>query len=437
MGVKDETMAYLEVLKYLYHKRPMGKVKPGLERISMLLSKLGNPHLKYKSIHVGGTNGKGSVTNMISHILISQGYRVGSYYSPHLSTFRERIRLNEEYISEEDVVKIYEKMEPILNELDKEEIFSPSFFEVVTAMAFLYFAEKNVDIAVLEVGLGGRLDATNVVFPLCSTIVTVDRDHEKTLGYTIEQIAWEKSGIIKERVPLVTGERKREALKVMEDVARKKNSRVYVIDKDFSVKVKSLKLHENRFDYCGENTFEDLVLTMNGPHQIENAGVALKTLEATGLPLSEKAIREGLKNAKNLGRFEILEKDGKTYILDGAHNPHGAESLVRSLKLYFNDKPLNLVIGILDDKNREDILRKYTGIFERVIVTRVPSPRMKDMNGLVDTAKKFFKNVEVIEDPLEAIESSEGDTVVTGSLFLVGYVREFLTTGKINEEWKL
>ncbi|AAD35259.1 folylpolyglutamate synthase [Thermotoga maritima MSB8] len=430
-------MAYLEVLRYLYHKRPMGKVKPGLERISMLLSKLGNPHLEYKTIHIGGTNGKGSVANMVSNILVSQGYRVGSYYSPHLSTFRERIRLNEEYISEEDVVKIYETMEPILNELDKEEIFSPSFFEVVTAMAFLYFAEKNVDIAVLEVGLGGRLDATNVVFPLCSTIVTVDRDHEKTLGYTIEQIAWEKSGIIKERVPLVTGERKREALKVMEDVARKKSSRMYVIDKDFSVKVKSLKLHENRFDYCGENTFEDLVLTMNGPHQIENAGVALKTLEATGLPLSEKAIREGLKNAKNLGRFEILEKNGKMYILDGAHNPHGAESLVRSLKLYFNGEPLSLVIGILDDKNREDILRKYTGIFERVIVTRVPSPRMKDMNSLVDMAKKFFKNVEVIEDPLEAIESTERATVVTGSLFLVGYVREFLTTGKINEEWKL
>lgn len=189
--------------------------------------------------------------------------------------------------------------------------------------------------AVVEVGLGGRLDATNVVSPLCSIIVTVDRDHEKVLGTTIEQIAWEKSGIIKNSVPVVTGEEKTEALKVIEEVARKKGSKVYALNRDFAVEVESLKLFENRFSYLGDKVLKDLVLTMNGPHQLTNAGVALKALEAIDLSVSESAIREGLKKAKNLGRFEVIEKDGKRFILDGAHNPHGARSLVKSLKTVF------------------------------------------------------------------------------------------------------
>ncbi|PLV57556.1 folylpolyglutamate synthase/dihydrofolate synthase family protein [Thermotoga sp. SG1] len=431
-------MGYLDVLRYLYHKRPMGKIKPGLERISLLLSLLGNPHTKYQVIHVGGTNGKGSVTNMISNVLISQGYRVGSYYSPHLSTFRERIRLNEEFISENDVETIYQQMEPVLKRLDEDEVFSPSFFETVTAMAFLYFAEKNVDVAVVEVGLGGRLDATNVVSPLCSVIVTVDRDHEKVLGNTIEQIAWEKSGIIKNGTPVVTGEEKIEALKVIEEVARKKESKVFAFNRDFTVEVESLKLFENRFNYLGEKVLKDLALTMNGPHQLANAGVALKALEAIDLSVSESAIREGLKKAKNLGRFEVIEKDGKRFVLDGAHNPHAARSLVKSLKLYFKE-PLNLIIGVLDDKDRAGILKEFRNVFDRIILTQVPSPRMKDLDGFVAIAKEILGNVEIIEDPLEALKIADEKsvTVVSGSLFLVGYVREYLETGKIGEEWYL
>ncbi|PLV58755.1 folylpolyglutamate synthase/dihydrofolate synthase family protein [Thermotoga sp. KOL6] len=432
-------MEYLDVLRYLYHKKPMGRIKPGLERIRLLLSRLGNPHLNYETIHVAGTNGKGSVTNMISHVLTAQGYRVGAYYSPHLSTFRERIRLNEGYISEKDVVEIFQEIEPVLNELDRDEIFSPSFFETVTAMAFLYFAKKSVDFAVLEVGLGGRLDATNVVKPLCSVIVTVDKDHEKVLGKTMEQIAWEKSGIIKEYIPTVTGENKEEALKVIEDIARNKRSKLYVLNKDFSVKVKQLKIFENKFDYFGDKEMKDLILKMNGYHQIKNAAVALKALEASGISVSERAVREGLKKAKNIGRFEVLEKDGKTFVLDGAHNPHGAKSLVESLKMYFKGRPLDLIVGILDDKDREGILKNYTGIFRKVILTRVPSSRMKDFDGLVEIAKKIFNNPEIIEDPFEALEETNEDsvTVVTGSLFLVGYVREYLVEGKISEEWNV
>ncbi|MCD6551501.1 folylpolyglutamate synthase/dihydrofolate synthase family protein [Thermotoga sp.] len=431
-------MRYLDMLRYLYHKRPMGKIKPGLERISLLLSLLGNPHLKYQTVHVGGTNGKGSVTNMISNVLIAQGYKVGSYYSPHLSTFRERIRLNEEYISEEEVENIYQQMKSILKRLDGDEVFSPSFFEVVTAMAFLYFAEKEVDVAVVEVGLGGRLDATNVVSPLCSVIVTVDRDHEKILGTTIEQIAWEKSGIIKNGVPVVTGEEKREALKVIEEVARKKRAKVYILGRDFNVEVESLKLFENKFNYRGSRTLKNLVLAMNGHHQMMNAGVALKALETTGLSVDEMAIREGLKKARNPGRFEVIEKNGKRFVLDGAHNPHGAKILVKSLKLYFKE-PLNLIIGILDDKDRGGILKEYRGVFERIVLTRVPSLRMKDFEGFVRLAKKILGSIEVIEDPLEALEIADEKsvTVVSGSLFLVGYVREYLETGKIGEEWYL
>lgn len=433
-------MNYLDILKTLYHKRPMSHIKPGLERISLLLSKLGDPHRKYQVFHVGGTNGKGSVTNMIASVLIAQGYRVGSYYSPHLYTFRERIRLNERHISEEEVEEIYKEMSPILEELDRDEIFSPSFFEVVTAMAFLYFERMNVEIAVVEVGLGGRLDATNVVTPLVSTIVTVDRDHEKILGNTIEQIAWEKAGIIKDGRPVVTVERKQEALKVLKDVAKKRGSKMFVLDEDFFVENEAYALNHNTFDYLGERTLRKLVLTLNGPHQVRNAAAALKALEASKLDLSERAIREGLVNAKNPGRFEVFERNGKKIILDGAHNPHGARSLADSVRIYLPNRELGAVIGILDDKDRMGILEAYRGLFKKVFVTRVPSLRMKNFEDLVSTAKANFEEVEAVENPLEALERSleQFDTVlVTGSLFLVGYIREYLVEGRIGEEWNL
>ena len=223
-------------------------------------------------------------------------------------------------------------------------------------------------------------------------------------------------------------------------MAKKRGSKIFVLDEDFSVENETYALNHNTFDYLGESTLRKLVLTLNGPHQVRNAAAALKALEASKLDLSERAIREGLVNAKNPGRFEVFEQNGKNIILDGAHNPHGARSLADSVRTYLPNRELGAVIGILDDKDRMGILEAYRGFFKKVFVTRVPSSRMKNFEDLVSTAKAIFEEVEAVENPLEALERSleQFDTVlVTGSLFLVGYIREYLVEGRIGEEWNL
>ncbi len=324
---------------------------------------------------------------------------------------------------------------------DKGEEFSPSFFEFVTAMAFLYFKEKRVDVAVVEVGLGGRYDATNVVNPLVTSITTVDLDHTMTLGNTLRQIAYEKAGIIKENVPVVVGEEKKDPLEVIQKIAEEKNADVFLFNRDFRYSEKALKLNENHFDYFGKNMLNDLVLSLNGKHQLRNASISLKIVEEVENELEEVSVRRGLMNVKNPGRFEVFKRDGKTIVLDGAHNPAGAKALVESLKIYFPEGRMIGVIGILDDKDRESMMNHFKDVLGKVIITRPKSERAKDMEELIEIAKKYIQEVSFIEEPLEALERAfeeeEDVIVVAGSLYLIGEIEEYLVKGKLGEEWNV
>lgn len=435
-------MEYLDALERLYVERPHGKVKLGLYRIRELLERLGSPHKDYPVIHITGTNGKGSVSRIVQAILTESGKKVGLYTSPHLYTFRERISIDGEMITEEEVVDLFTEINPHAKRMDdKGEEFSPSFFEFVTAMAFLYFKEKRVDIAVVEVGLGGRYDATNVVDPLVTSITTVDLDHTMTLGNTLRQIAYEKAGIIKENVPAVVGEEKRDPLEVIQKIAEEKNADVFLLNRDFRYSERALRLNENHFDYLGKNVLNDLVFSLNGKHQLRNASISLKIVEEVENELEEVSVRRGLMNVKNPGRFEVFEKDGKTIVLDGAHNPAGVKALVESLKTYFPEEKMIGVIGILDDKDRESMMNLFKNVLRKVIVTKPRSERAKNMEELIEIAKKHIHEVSFIEEPLEALERAfeeeEDVIVVAGSLYLIGEIEEYLVKGKLGEEWNV
>ncbi len=434
-------MKYLDVLSTLYNKRPHGKVKLdlGLGRIEKLLDLLGNPQDSYKVIHVTGTNGKGSTSRMIYKTLLESGKKVGAFFSPHLYTFRERMEVNNERIKEEEVVEIFEEvMEKVrtLDELGRD--WMPSFFEITTAMAFTYFKKKGVEWAVVEVGLGGRLDATNVVKPSASVITTVDYDHMNILGDTLEKIAYEKSGIIKEGIPVVTGEIKKEPLDVIERVAKEKGSDLSVLERDFFFCGIRLKLNENVFNYRGNEFYEDLTIKLNGRHQMKNASVAIRTLEVLN-ELREEPLRRALRDVVNPGRFEVIKYGGKDIVMDGAHNESGAANLAMSLDDYFHKKTLVGVIGILDDKSREKMVDKLKHFFGKVYVTHPKSHRASRWYEVCDMFKNRHVPCEAVESPWGAFQKALRDpadaVVIAGSLYMVGEIRMMIFEGKVLDEW--
>ncbi len=436
-------IGYLDVLRILYNERPHGKVKIGLglKRIERLLELLENPQEGYKKFHITGTNGKGSVARLLHGYLTRLGVKTGAFFSPHLYTFRERILINEKMISEDDVVEIFEEVYEKVKVLDElGEDWMPSFFETLTAMVYLYFKKKRVDWAVIEVGLGGRLDATNVIIPEVSVITTVDFDHMKILGDSLEKIAWEKAGIIKEGVPVVTGETKREPLRVIEEVANERSAPLSILERDFFFCDTSLGLNENLFSYRGENYFKDLVLRMNGRHQVQNATVAIKTLEVSKL-LEEHTLRHTLKEVVNPGRFEVISYEGKKVVLDGAHNVSGMSVLAMTLEDYLPNEEMIGVIGILDDKEREKMVEKIHHFFGKVYVTKPRSHRAERFYEVCDMFKKRKVPCELVEKGIDAFEKALKDpseiVVVAGSLYLVGEIRMLIKEGKVLKEWEI
>lgn len=381
----------------------------------ILLKKLGNPEKKLKCIHVTGTNGKGSVCAMISSVLMDAGYKVGMYTSPHLKKFNERIRINNKLISDKDATEYYLRV--------KKYVVNQSFFEITTAMAFLYFYEKKVDFAVLEVGMGGRLDSTNVITPLISIITNVGYEHTNRLGKTLGKIAHEKSGIIKNNIPVVTGTTG-VALQTIKRIANKKNSELYAIN--------NKKIIKKRFDKKGNiwhfdfDNYGDLTLdNLKGEFQIKNAIIAIKTLEILNnnnkIEINNKNIRNGLKKAEWAGRFQFL---GKNILIDCAHNPHGFNTLFKELR-YIHYNKLILVAGFSKGKDVGKISRiiKANKKIKKIILTEADNERAMPIR---EAAGYFNKKAVIKNNSKNALEYAEkiakkNDLVlVCGSIYMVG-----------------
>lgn len=427
-------MSYAETIEYLYSLQKHG-TKLGLANTLALMELLENPHKGFRSIHVAGTNGKGSTSAMLAAILQKAGYTVGLYTSPHLINFTERIRVNGKQISENKVVELAERLRSRIAVL--EEPFIPTFFEFTTTLAFASFVEQGIDVAVVETGMGGRLDSTNVIAPLVSVITTVDLDHQEFLGDRIEDIAWEKAGIIKAGVPVVTGEQKPEVLHVIDSVSLGNNAVLYRTGRDCTVSSVVTGVDGSSFDYRGlEDDLPGAGIAMIGRHQVDNASLALLTTEVLrrqGLAIPQAAVSDGLAAARWEGR---LEKVGENplVLLDGAHNPAAAERLADALREVFagHYERLILLLGILGDKDMEGIIRPLAPLAARVIVAPPDYYRASLPVRMKMVVEKYNPNVEESASIARAIETalagaSERDLIcITGSLFTAGEAREII-----------
>ena len=435
-------MSYHETINYLYNLQKYG-IKFGLDNITRLMSVLENPHKSFFSIHVAGTNGKGSTSAIIASLLQSFGLKVGLFTSPHLVSFTERIRIDGMEITEDEVIDLTEEIR------NKSSDFSPTFFEVVTAMALLFFKRKEVDAAVIEVGMGGRLDATNIVVPEVSCITRINYDHIQFLGGTLKEIAHEKSGIIKDGIPVVISPQVSEVLEVIESKAKEKNTKVFLYGRDFSSILNSEDISGICFEYHGDFTIYDLYLPLIGEHQMYNASIAIKTNELLfnklasnfSLPTSHY-IREGLKNLRWPGRLEII-KDEPPILIDGAHNPAAAVALSKALIKNFlgRYKRIILILGIMGDKDIKGIMEPLLPLASEIILTSPDYARAASPARLADTAASLgFPDVIItptVKDALELAENisqAEGKEgrhrssliLVTGSFYTIGEAKEFI-----------
>ncbi len=398
-------MNYNNALEYIHSLLRFGSA-PGLERISALLSRLGNPQDDLKFIHVAGTNGKGSVCTMTSEVLRAAGYKTGLYISPYVTCFRERIQVDGEYISESDLAR--------LATLVRETEIEVTEFEFITAIAFLYYKEKGCDVVVLETGLGGRLDATNVIkTPIACVITGIGLDHTAVLGDTLKVIAGEKCGIIKDNVPVFTTyNQPAEAMAVI-----KAHQNVTVTDFAQLSSAKS-GLFGNRFVYKGVNYETGLI----GVHQTENAMLVIDIVNGCGLNVSNDAIKKGLSSAHFAGRLELISKN-PVVLIDGAHNPHGATALVRELK---NHKNVTMIMGMMTDKACEEVVSMLAPLCKKIItVTVADNIRAITADELKNIASRYCSNVFAARNYTEALELTRGeDTVfIVGSLYLASSMR--------------
>lgn len=413
------------ILEYLLSLERHG-IKPGLGRVAALCRALGDPHSSFRSVHIAGTNGKGSVAAMTASVLSAAGLRTGLYTSPHLSRFNERISVSGRPITGRELEAAACEVRAALQKTGTGGV---TFFEFTTAMAFLHFRKKLVDIAVVETGMGGRLDATNVVTPLVSVITNVGLDHAEWLGRTVKEIAFEKAGIIKPGVPVVTGETGRPALSVIRAAAKKASSPLFAIGRDFHAQQKA-----GSFSYSGlSGGLSGLMTTLHGPHQAKNAACALAAIEllrSAGVAVSAAAIRKGLKETRWPGRFETVSRR-PLVILDCAHNPPGAKALAEALS-GVKRRRLILVAGIMADKDIGGIFRELAPLCDEVIVTRPAGERAASLQVLVKAASRHGRPVSGVESVKEACKraikaASHGDAVcVTGSIFTVAEAREYL-----------
>ena len=430
-------MTYSETLEYLYNKLPMfsrigsAAFKKDLTNTLIICEHLGNPQTKFRSIHIAGTNGKGSVSHMLAAIFQTAGYETGLYTSPHLYDFRERIKINGEMVPEEFVIQFTGRVIPIIEKIE------PSFFEITVAMAFEYFAQQKVDIAIIETGLGGRLDSTNIITPELSVITNISYDHTNILGNTLQEIANEKAGIIKKEVPVIIGEKKKETEEIFDTTAKEKNAPLSFAENNFDVQRVQLDTAYLKASVKNNSTEKiiDLLLDLPGLYQAKNIVTVLASVEVLkqkGWKTTDEIVYEALQNVKKLtglhGRWEVLQVD-PTVILEVAHNQAGMREMLRHIE-QLNYNKLHIIFGMVKDKEPGKILsllpRDATYYFSHSHI-----PRAMNAIYLQEQAKSFGINGSVFEDVNLALKSALNKAsaddliVVCGSIFLVAEVKQF------------
>lgn len=421
-------MTYAASLQFLYALHMHG-IKLGLDTVESLLNRIGRPHRGYPTFHIGGTNGKGSTAAMVASMFQAAGYRVGLYTSPHLVDFRERIRVDGELIARDAVVEWTERLHTAMGRT-----LDPTFFEFTTAMAFGYFAQMDVDVAVIEVGMGGRFDATNVLTPLVSVITNVTLDHEAHLGRTIPAIAFEKAGIIKPDVPVVVGNVNSDAWDVIEQAAVHRRGSTYRWGRAFRTAGDPL----TGFDYVGMTVvYTNLDCPLPGRHQLENAGCALALGELAsqrGFLLTEAAVHSGLRRVSWEGRLELIER-GPDLVLDGGHNPAAGVVVAEYLRRYRAQHPaarIIIVVGFMRDKDRAGFFNAVLPVVHEVVITHVQMARAATLEEIQETLEGWPGVVHSASTAGEAVAMARRiaepqDLIcVTGSLMLVGEVKALL-----------
>lgn len=399
----------------ILHELQMFGAKPGLERVQKLAAALGDPQRTLRFIHVAGTNGKGSVCAMLESIYRHAGLRVGLFTSPHLVAFGERMQVNRQPISEADITRLVANIQPIITGFDSGSPDDhPTFFEVVTAMALQYFSEQHCELVIWETGLGGRLDATNIVNPLAGVITNIQFDHEQWLGETLAKIAAEKAGIIKAGVPVITATEAPEALAVIQETAQRLKAPLTVVTP------------------AGARAgfLETLKLPLLGEHQKLNAAVTLATVAALQkvLPVTESVLRLGLEQVVWPGRLQVVERAGQILLLDGAHNVAGVERLCAALAQHFPGRRPSLVLGVLADKDWKRIAAQLAPLCGKIFSVPVASQRTVSAADLAGAFREAGSQAEVCASLAGALASvrHEPFVVIAGSLYLIGEAMELL-----------
>lgn len=426
-------MNYKQAMDYIKEVGNFGS-NYGLERTERILEILGNPHKKIKCIHIAGTNGKGSTTSIINSILIEEGFKVGMYTSPFLEEFEERIQINKENIKKEDLAISVETVKEAVDKVIEEGYSHPTEFEIITCVMFEYFYKNKVDYAVIEVGLGGRLDSTNVVSPILTVITSIGLDHTNLLGNTIEEIAREKGGIIKNNVPLILYPQKESVKKEILKIAKEKNSKVYIVNEKNSklISINKEKFYQN-IEVKGLKKDYKLKLRLLGEHQVLNCNVAINAVEVLSKieDFNINNIEKGVFNAKWIGRLEVL-RENPLIVIDGAHNIQGIKMLKKNILEYFDYDDMYLLIGILSDKQVDDMIKEIVPLSKKVIALTPHSDRAELASELREHIKMVNKNVLSFEDYNEGLEeilkdAKENDLIlVTGSLYMIGDMRKII-----------
>jgi dihydrofolate synthase/folylpolyglutamate synthase len=441
-------MNYAEAIKYLYSVRLFG-TKLGLANTKHLLRELGHPEEKFFTIHVAGTNGKGSVCALVSSILSEAGYRVGMFTSPHILSFRERIKVAQKMISEESVCSHLTGILPIIKEMSENpDLGHPTFFEIVTALAVDCFAASGAEVAVMETGMGGRLDATNALPSRIQVITTVGLEHTAYLGDSIPKIAWEKAGIIKEGATVIVGEEDEAATEVIRQKAAEKEARIVQLGEEIKFRNRELKFPIQKLDVIGtERAYPGIVLPLLGRHQAANCCMAVavvEELQRRGFGIELQSIYTGSGKTRYPGRFEVIE-GRPNIVLDAACNPHACKAVAETLSEVVQGAPLTIVAGFLRDKDYRTMCEILFPIADNIVLTRPKSQRALPLQELHQTAlsvvpEKDVRSLESVEEAIGfalKVPPEKSFVCVTGSNYLLGPARKALGLGDLPEDFIL